>query len=89
VKFVAEKTGVASDPRMSDEKADYDSPWKEILEQFFEPCLRFFFPRLHAQIDWRHEIVFLDKELQQISYDAETGRHTVDKLVKVQLLGGG
>ncbi len=73
---------------MPQEKTDYDSPWKEILEQFFEPCLRFFFPPLHAQIDWSQGFAFLDKELQQISYDAETGRHTVDKLVKVQLLGG-
>ncbi len=73
---------------MPREQADYDSPWKEILEQFFEPCLRFFFPPLHAQIDWSQEVVFLDKELQQISFDAETGRHTVDKLVQVRLLGG-
>lgn len=69
-------------------QADYDSAWKEILEQLFEPCLRFFFPSLHAQIDWSHEVIFLDKELQQISFDAETGRHTVDKLVKVRLLSG-
>ena len=69
-------------------QTDYDSAWKEILEQFFEPCLRFFFPALHAQIAWTQDVVFLDKELQQISYDAETGRHTVDKLVQVRLLGG-
>lgn len=70
------------------EKTDYDSPWKEILEPFFEPCLRFFFPSLHAQIDWSQAAIFRDKELQQISYDAETGRQTVDKLAQVRLRSG-
>jgi hypothetical protein len=30
---------------------DYDSPWKEALDRFFEPCLAFFFPQVHADID--------------------------------------
>ena len=70
------------------QQADYDSPWKEILEQFFEPGLAFFFPQMHAAIDWNRGYAFLDKELQKITPDAETGRHTVDKLAQVQLLGG-
>ena len=70
------------------QQADYDSPWKEILEQFFESGLAFFFPQMHAAIDWSRGYVFLDKELQKITPEAETGRQTVDKLAKVQLLGG-
>jgi hypothetical protein len=69
-------------------QADYDSPWKEIISQFFEPCLAFFFPEIHAAIDWNCGYTFLDKELQKLTPDAESGRHTVDKLAKVQLLGG-
>ncbi len=69
-------------------QADYDSPWKEIIGQFFEPCLAFFFPEIHAAIDWSCGYTFLDKELQKLTPDAESGRHTVDKLAKVQLLGG-
>ncbi len=69
-------------------QADYDSPWKEIIEQFYQDCLHFFFPTIHAQIDWSRGFTFLDKELQKITFDAETGRQTVDKLARVHLLGG-
>ena len=31
-------------------KADYDSPWKEALDRYFERCLAFFFPQAHADI---------------------------------------
>lgn len=29
---------------------DYDSPWKEALQRFFEPFMAFFFPTAHAGI---------------------------------------
>jgi hypothetical protein len=32
--------------------ADYDSPWKEALDLYFEPFLALLFPTIHAQIDW-------------------------------------
>jgi hypothetical protein len=73
---------------MPHEKADYDSPWKDILRQFFEPFMQFFFPQVHAQIDWSRGYSFQDKEFQKIAYDATTGRRTVDKLVRVRLRGG-
>ena len=31
--------------------ADYDSPWKEILDRYFEPFMAFSFPQIHAEID--------------------------------------
>lgn len=62
---------------------DYDSPWKEILEQFFPAFMEFFFPTAYRDIDWRKPHEFLDKELQKVVRKAATGRHTVDKLVKV------
>lgn len=69
-------------------KADYDSPWKEILEQYFPQFMAFFFPLAFAQIDWSKDYSFLDKELQQVVREAETGSRRVDKLVKVYLLNG-
>jgi len=67
---------------------DYDSPWKDLLDQFFEAFMEFFFPDAHAQIDWTRGVEFLDKELQKITADAALGRRVVDKLVKVWLKTG-
>jgi len=67
---------------------DYDSPWKEILDSFFEDFMAFFFPAAHAAIDWGRGLEFLDKELQKITADAALGRRFVDKLVKVWLRNG-
>lgn len=43
---------------------DYDSPWKEALEHYLPDFLHMFLPDLHAQVDWSHPPIFLDKELQ-------------------------
>ena len=45
---------------------DYDSPWKELIRLFFPDFLRFFFPKIHADIDWERPYDFLDQELQEI-----------------------
>ncbi|HIK10088.1 MAG TPA: transposase, partial [Oscillatoriaceae cyanobacterium M33_DOE_052] len=63
--------------------ADYDSPWKEALDQYFEDFVEFFFPEAHSQINWERGYEFLDTELQQVVRDAELGRRLADKLVKV------
>jgi hypothetical protein len=47
-----------------------------------------FFPRAHAEIDWRRGYEMLDKELQPIVRQAKHGRRYVDKLVKVWLKNG-
>jgi hypothetical protein len=62
---------------------DYDSPWKEALEHYFTEFMALYFPVVHQGIDWEKGYHFLDKELQQIVRDAETGRRLVDKLVQV------
>lgn len=31
---------------------DFDSPWKEALEVYFEAFMLFCFPKIHADIDW-------------------------------------
>ncbi|MDJ0617387.1 MAG: DUF4351 domain-containing protein [Calothrix sp. MO_192.B10] len=70
---------------MSDvnERADFDSPWKEVLEAYFPQAMQFFFPETAALIDWKRPYEFLDKEFQQISRGAEQGKRYADKLVKV------
>lgn len=68
---------------MPDLPADYDSPWKEILEQYFPEFMAFFFPAAHAEVDWTKGYEFLDKELQQVVRDAELGRRFADKLVSI------
>lgn len=68
--------------------ADYDSPWKEALDCWFEQFVEFFFPHIHREIDWSRGYETLDKELQQVTQDAELGRRHADKLVRVWLLDG-
>jgi hypothetical protein len=67
---------------------DYDSPWKEMLDRYFQLFLAFFFPLAHADIDWSRGYEMLDKELQKILRTAKQGRRYVDKLVKVWLKDG-
>jgi hypothetical protein len=68
---------------MGEAHIDYDSPWKEALERYFEEFTALFFPQAHAEIDWSLGHEFLDKELQQVTRDAELGHRLADKLVKV------
>ncbi len=67
---------------------EYDSPWKKALENYFQPFMLFFFPVIHAEIDWKKGWEFLDTELAKIVRDATQGTRHADKLVKVFLLDG-
>jgi len=73
---------------MTSERDDYDSPWKDAVERNFVEFMKFFFPLAYAKIDWTKGYVFLDQELRAVVRDAELGRRTVDKLVRVTLLSG-
>ena len=42
---------------------DFDSPWKEALEQALPDFLALFFPEAHAGTDWSRGYRFRDKEL--------------------------
>src|SRR5262249_7255275 len=66
----------------------FRKPVKEAIDLYFERFLAFFFPPVHAEIDWGRPFGMLDKELQQIMPEAEVGRRFVDKLVKVWLKDG-
>lgn len=73
---------------MSEQRTDYDSPWKEVIEAYFPQFLEFFFPLAYDAIDWTQPYEFLDTELQQLEPDAEIGKCLVDKVAKVWLLDG-
>jgi adenosine deaminase len=68
--------------------ADADNAWKDALARYFREFTAFFFPAIHAEVDWRRGYEFLDKELAQVMRDAATGRRLADKLVKVYLADG-
>ncbi|UKP01287.1 cytosolic protein [Nostoc sp. UHCC 0870] len=69
-------------------QTEYDSPWKQMLQLYFEDFMQFFFPQAHAEIDWSRGFEFLDQELQQVVRDAELGKRLIDKLVKIYRIGG-
>lgn len=73
---------------MSKPRSDQDSPWKDILRQYFQDAITFFFPQTAARIDWKRPYEFLDKEFQQIAPEAEIGKRYADQLVKVWLKRG-
>jgi hypothetical protein len=73
---------------MAEQRSEFDSPWKEVIEDYFQDFLAFFFPDIHADVDWSKGYEFLDTELQQIVRDAELGKRFADKLVKVWRLTG-
>ncbi|MBD2182014.1 transposase [Planktothrix sp. FACHB-1355] len=73
---------------MTEQRTDYDSPWKEVIEAYFPQFLEFFFPLAYDAIDWTRPYEFLDNELQQLEPDAEIGKCLVDKVAKVWLLDG-
>ena len=73
---------------MSENATEFDSPWKDAVERYFEEFILFFFPQAHGDIEWSRGYEFLDKELRQVVRDAELGRRLVDKLIKIYRRGG-
>ena len=73
---------------MTNPQTEYDSPWKDILQLYFEQFMLFFFPQTYGEIDWTRKPEFLDKELQEVVRDAELGRRFADKLVKIYRTSG-
>lgn len=65
-----------------------DNAWKDILDAHLEEFFAFFFPEVHADIDWTKPVEFLDKELARIVPQSLQGQAIVDKLVKVSMRGG-
>src|SRR6476660_2953447 len=68
---------------MASVRTDFDSPWKDILEVYFQPFTTLCFPEAAQAIDWSKGYEPLDKELNAITKDAALGKRLVDKLMKV------
>lgn len=64
-------------------RKDEDSAWKELLDRHFADFLKFFFPVIHAAIDWSRKPVFLDKELPKLGPKHLRGHRLADKLAQV------
>lgn len=67
---------------------ELDNGWKEMLDEFFEEFIEFFFPAIHADIDWQRGYESLDKELPALGREHATGKRIADKLVRVWLKDG-
>ncbi len=67
---------------------DFDSPWKEALQVYLRSFLDFFFPDIHADVDWSQGYTALDKEFQQIVRRAKVGKRLADKLFKIWRMDG-
>ncbi len=50
--------------------------------------MRFFFPKISKEIDWKAGYEAADKELRQIIREAETGKRFADRLFRVQKKNG-
>jgi hypothetical protein len=78
----------SSNPYSMQPNAEFDSPWKTVIELFFRAFMQFYFPSIAAEIDWTYPPIFLDQELQKIVRDGETGKRYADKLVQVRTIDG-
>jgi len=70
------------------EADQYDSPWKEVVELFFEDLTALLFPEVHAKIDWSFPYESLEQELREVMRGAGAGARAVDKLIKVRTKDG-
>ncbi|MCP4150669.1 MAG: hypothetical protein GY757_23180, partial [bacterium] len=66
-------------------KTDYDSAWKDVIEELFSDFLSFFYPKIHRDIDFTKKIEFLNRESQSIKPYGKIGKRLADVLVKVHL----
>jgi hypothetical protein len=68
--------------------AEYDSPWKELLDQHLPLALALLFPDVEQDIDWSQDYESLEQELRKLAPEGETGKRLADKLVKVRTRAG-
>ena len=61
----------------------YDTPWKDILNAYFQEFMEFFFPEIAKDIDWSKGYESLDTELRKLAKDAQIGHRIADNLMKV------
>jgi hypothetical protein len=37
---------------MTEQLDAFDTPWKDVLESYFQDFMQFYFPQIHDEIDW-------------------------------------
>ena len=47
--------------------ADHETPWKELLEQDAERAIAFFYPDVHADLDWTSDPESLEQEFRKLA----------------------
>lgn len=68
---------------------DYDTRWKELIEDLFEDFLAYFMPSLYQKADLKKGVVFLDEELYElVGSFGKKGLIVTDKLAKIALKDG-
>lgn len=67
---------------------NFDTPWKDILENYFQLFMQFCLPEIALEIDWSRGYESLDKELSATCPETELGDREVDKLFKIWKLDG-
>jgi hypothetical protein len=73
---------------MPQQKSEFDTPWKKVLDIYFEDFVAYCWPEQYSKIDWKKGYKSLDKELSKISRNAPVTNRIVDKLVEVYLKNG-
>lgn len=74
---------IASEKQLAPPSAHFDTPWKDVLDIYFQYFMEFCHPVVAREIDWSKGYESLDKELSSITKDSEIGKRIVDKLMKV------
>ncbi len=69
-------------------RADADGGWKDIIEDFTPEFFEFYFPDVHAAIDFSVAPRFLDAQLREIVTESEIAGREADRLIEVCLKDG-
>lgn len=51
---------------MTEPRDEFDSPWKDILEAYFQQFMQFFFPQIHNDVDWSRGYDFWIKNYDRL-----------------------
>ncbi len=62
--------------------SDFDGTWKDTLDEYLSAFLAFFFPEIHADIDWSQDYQSLEQEFRPQAPRGPGGRLLCDKLIK-------
>lgn len=84
--FTTDKAGQTENAEQI--RSTQDSPWKDLLGNYFKLFIAYFFPPIYADIDWERGYEQLDSELANLKKGNLTGRQLADKLIKVYLKDG-